>query len=197
MPFEYPTVEIAAKTYKVLADVDFADEYLAADPNAAAWAAGEALQKAQWLVQATRIFGRQSWRGMQLDELAFPRSGLDGVSPDTIPLAMQQATAELASALAGGYDAANQSSTATGIKRQKAGTVEIEYFFATGPAGDGSGLRFPLPIWELVAAFLSSGGSITIGGAISSGTDAPSAFEHDFNFSAPGYGTDSYDRDCG
>ena len=199
MPFAYETVEIDGKSYKVLASIAFADEYLAADPNALAWAAGDPKAKAQWLVQATRIFGRQSWRGQQLDLLAFPRSNVPNAPADAIPLAIEQATAELASAIAGGYDAAGQATTASGIKRQKAGSVEIEYFFATGPAGDGSGMRFPLPVWELVSQFLSSAGSITIGGAISSGTCAPSEFEQDFGISlgAGAAGSNPYDRECG
>ena len=188
MPFAYPTVEIGGKSYKVLADVDTADEYLAADPSAAAWTAGDAAAKAQWLVIATRILGRQSWQGDAIDELAFPRANIPGVDPASIPLEITQGTIELASAIAGGYDAANQSSTASGVKRQKAGTVEIEYFYGAAGGPDGQGLSFPLPVWELIARFLAGAGSagLSIGGAISSGTCEPSSFEHGFGLTTSG-----------
>lgn len=192
MAFAYDEVTIGGKQYPVLASVEFIDEYLAADPAAVGWAAGDATAKAQWAVQATRIFGRQDWQGEQLDLLAFPRSGIPGVASDSIPLEIQQAIAELASALANGYDAANRTSTSDGIKRQKAGSVEQEFFYGAGGGPDGQGLRFPLPVWELIKGLLGSADGIVIGGSIASGVCGGSAFERDF-----GFGGSDQDRCCG
>jgi hypothetical protein len=189
VPFAYDTVTIAAKDYPVLASLEKAAEYLAADPAGAAFLAGDATQQAQWLVQATRVLGRQSWQGEQLDLLAFPRSGISGVDSDSIPEAIEHGVIELASAIAAGYDAANQASTASGIKRQKAGSVEQEFFYGAAGGPDGQGFRFPLPVWELVKGLLAGAGSV-IGGAIGHGVCEPSAFEPGFSLGVPGYPRD-------
>lgn len=193
MPFNYPTVAIGDTQHKVLADLPAALAYLAADPAGAAFLAAEPTVQAQWLVQATRILGRQSWRGEAVDLLAFPRKGIPGIDPASIPQRVEEAAIELASAVAGGYDAANQATTASGIKRQRAGSVEQEFFYSAGGGPDGRGFRFPLPIWELLKGLLAGGEVGDIAGSLSYGTCEPSIYEH----GCRPLGGRGIDRDCG
>lgn len=173
MPFDYPQLAIDAIDYSSFVALATAEQYLAVDTSAIGWAAGDATDRSKWLVQATRILDRQSWRGDKTEaanELAWPRTGISGIDSATIPIQIEQATAELASQMANGYDAAGQATTAEGIRRQKAGSVEQE-FFAPGTAGVAVGQRFPLPVWELIAPFLEGGGAGELfGGSISTGT---------------------------
>lgn len=197
MAFVYPILTIATVEYTSLCPLEFAEEYLAVDTAASGWAAGDAETRKKWLVQATRIFDRQDWRGEKTDaanEHEWPRTGLSGIDPETIPLVMQQATAELASQIANGYDAAGQATTAGGIKRQKAGSVEQE-FFAPGTAGQSAGYRFPLPVWELIDDLIEGGGSGELfGGSTSTGTCGRSITYEDYT-QGPYVGNTGLDRD--
>jgi len=181
----YQVVTIDSVDYDSFESLADADSYLAADPNAEPWralgsdAAG-VNAKGRFLVGATRVLARQLWR--------------DGVIVDPLPQALQEATAELASAMAGGYDAANQQSTASGLKRQKAGSVEQEFFWSQSI---GVGLRFPLPVWELIRDLLASADSSGIGSSLSTGTCGQPISQIDYGY-GPGYGIedDNYRRVC-
>lgn len=176
MSVTYQTVTIGAAEYEVYADLATADLYLAAEPNAATWREGDEEENSRALVSATRILNRAPWAGEKTDSsqaLAWPRTGtgVDGVEDDLIPQAIIDASIELANAIRNGYDAANQASTASGTKRQKAGSVEIEYFSSVSV----DGTRYPLPVHELIAPYLGgSGGSAA--GSIASGVCEPSSF---------------------
>lgn len=146
------TVTVGSEDYTSLIGLDEADAYLGADVNAVAYREGTEDERARWLVTATRILLRQSWRaGIVLADV----------------VAIQEATAELAAQIAGGYDAANRSTTASNIARQKAGSVEVEYFRGV----EGDGLRLPLPVWELIRPYLAGSAGLVLGGALASGTD--------------------------
>lgn len=186
----YQAVEIDGKSYDAFASVDEADDYLAAEPgpDAEAWRAlGEAGAdtKGRNLVGATRIIARQPLRP-------------DVLTTDPIVPALREATILLAAAMANGYDAANQASTASGIKRQKAGSVEQEFFYGAGGGANGQGFRFPLAIWELIRGLI--GGTAIdsgLGGSIASGTCGRSITEQDYGFGGYGYGDDDgYRRAC-
>lgn len=174
-------VDIGNDTFYSWADLDTATTYLEADPGDAANAFRALVDdnaRGRYLVSATRILARQPWPA--------------GVIVDPLPDPLVDAAIELAAAMAGGYDAANQqSTTATSTKREKAGSVEIEYFY---DGGSDAGLRFPLPVWELISPFLAGAGSSSgFGGSKSSGTCGRSAF-------IPGFGIigafdDDYSRD--
>lgn len=177
MAFAYPTVVIEGQPYMVLASLAAAKLYLAADPTATAWEASDDTTQSKWLVAASRAFGRQVWKGEAVDVLPFPRTGIPGVDPTTIPPQIVTGTIELAKALAEGFDL-NASSTAGGVRRQKAGSVEIEYF--AGAALDGT--RWPLPVWELVGSFTGNSGlGHGIGGSYSSGTCGRAPLDQDFS----------------
>jgi hypothetical protein len=183
----YEAVVIGGKSYDSLASIAEADEYLLAEPgpDATAWRALTDLnEKGRNLVGATRIIMRQRIR---------PELLVDPILP-----ALRDATILLAAAMANGYDAANSATTASGIKRQKAGSVEQEFFMPGIVAGSG-GFRFPLSIWELLRGLLDGGADDSgIGGSFASGTCGQSIANIDYGYGSGGYGygDDNYDRSC-
>lgn len=189
-------IDIGLETYQGYADQDAADFYLAADFNAAAWREADLDTKGRALVTATRVLDRQSWQGTRTvadQPLAWPRAGIAGVDQAGVPLAVISALIELAAQIIGGYDAANKASTASGVKRQKAGSVEIEYFANNQGGPDGSGYRLPLPVWELISVYLAGQGG-GLSGAIASGVCGDTAFGQDYQVSLYG-GVGNFERD--
>lgn len=177
MSATYNIVTIGANQYDVYADQATADAYLEADSNATAWRAATDDTKGRALVSATRILDRQTWQGEKTESdqaLEWPRSGIADVDEGSVPQKIIDACCELAAAIVDGYDAANNRTTDTNIKRQKAGSVEIEYFRPLDP-----GTRLPLPVWELIKAWLS--GNVSIAASIATGTDGCSDFDNDYS----------------
>lgn len=182
------TVDIGSNSYETYADVDQADEYLAAEAGATAWRAltgddGEDT-KARALVSATRLIDRQQWPGERDEDdqtLAWPRSGtgVSGVVDDEVPQLVIDASIVLASLIVAGVDVTSVPSTASGrVKRQRAGSVEIEYFGDVGI----SGTRLPLQVHEMLAPLFGYTG---LGGARPQGTDACSDFRYGYDPSGP------------
>lgn len=181
MSATYLHVTIDGVEYDVYADIATADLYLNASTDAAAWRAADDDGKGRALVTATRVLDRMAYPGQKTDPdqaLQWPRSntGLAGVEDGVIPQQLIDACCELASQIANGVDVTNQQSTATGIKRQKAGSVEIEYFYGAG----GIPLRLPLPVWELIRGLL--GGDGAGGGARAFGTCGRSGIDRTYGF---------------
>lgn len=112
-----------------------ANEYFAESLHATAWTSASEPDKGKALVSATRfIDAKFRFKGIKTDQdqaLAFPRYGvtnLDGYAYDNdeLPKRLKDATAELAlSLLAGGISAFSDPST--GIRKVKAGAVEVEF----------------------------------------------------------------------
>jgi hypothetical protein len=152
-------IDIGADTYSSFADEDFADTYIAADPAAAdAWAALDQDGKNRLSVTSTRVLKRLSW--------------IDGVpSFDDTPLVVQEATCEFNIALLNGYDLNTAPGSVLAVKRQKAGSVEVEYF---RDLDNPAYVPPPLPqaVWELLKPMLVSpaGTDGLLGGAIAFGT---------------------------
>lgn len=166
------TVTIGTVDYPVYADLDQANDYLSAESGATAWRAEtDDDVKRRALVSATRTLDRLAWPGERDDpdqDLAWPRSGtgLSGVEDDVVPQQIIDATCVLAMLIVAGTDVAGMTSTSGGeIKRQKAGSVEQEFFRAF----DVEGTPLPTQAWDLIAPLL--GGPATSGGAVSFGTD--------------------------
>lgn len=174
-----PTVTINTVDYDVYADVPAADEFLAADFGATAWRAEtDDEQKSRALVSATRLLDRLVWAGDKTDPdqiLAWPRSntGLSDVDEDTVPQPIIDASIVLAKLIHAGSKVDSQPSTQSGnIRRQRAGSVELEYFFP-----QDNPTRLPIEVEELVARFLATA---NFTGALSSGTDGESIVCHGF-----------------
>lgn len=181
-----PTITISSVDYNSNAEVADADDYLAADFTATGWQAETSTdKKARALITATRILDRVDWPGSKTDDDqlgAWPRTGtgIDGVDEDEIPTGIVNATIELGRFIYDGSTVGTEAQPDTNkIKRQKAGSVEIEYI---SPALLSEPSRFPLPVQELIAPFLGSTG---FAGAISHGTDGCSVADDSFR---PGFG---------
>lgn len=172
-------VVIGAAVYDGYADQSTADAFLAADfARATAWAALTNDQKGQALVSATRRLDRLKWLGEKtsaVQPLQWPRTGTvdcDGVAvPDsTVPIAIIHATILLAADITAKSSLEDDTSTATNIKRVRAGRVEIEFF-----SGQQQGLILSKHLFELVSCFL--GGSDVLGFAVAFGTDVVSGLD--------------------
>jgi hypothetical protein len=110
-----PTVTINAVDYDVYADLDTADEFLAADFSADAWRAETDVdQKARADVTATRLLDRIRWAGEKTDPdqlHAFPRTGITGLDEDTVPQPIIDASIVLAKLIHAGSSVDSQPST--------------------------------------------------------------------------------------
>lgn len=179
MSATYEVVSLGGNEYEVFASLPTADIYLAAEPNADLWREADQEANGRADISATRILNRMRWAGEKTDAdqaLAFPRinTGVDGADEFTIPQAIIDGSIELANAIRNGYDAANLASTASGVRRQKAGSVEIEYFASVSV----DGLRLPLPVMELIGPYLAGEGAL-LGLAQAFGADGCTNFPED------------------
>ncbi len=181
MTATYQAVEIAGKFYETYADLAYTDDYLNADPSADAYRAMDTDGRGRQIVNGTRVLNVQPWAGQKTDPdqtEAWPRTGITingvAVDPDTIPMDIVNANAELANASANGIDIANFVSTAQTQRRIKAGSVEVENFrmspnqYRTFP--------LPRPAWELIQKYM--GGAGQAAGIKSNGTCGASILDY-------------------
>ena len=181
-------VTIDGNTYDTYADVATADEYLGGSisPNATAWRGADADTKSRGLVSATRWLDEQNWLGQKTDPdqpLQWPRTGVDGVDPNTVPQAIMDACILLAAGLVADPEMRSTISQ-TATKRMKAGSVEIEYF-----RGQTVQIQTPFPadIMALIKPYLGDSsdgtGAGRFGGSKSFGTDRQDALKDRFDYS--------------
>ncbi len=181
MAATYNSVQIGSTVYEVYADIATIDQYMEAEASAygAAWRAQlDPDAKARDAITATRLLDRQKWPGTKSDEfqeLEFPRDNMDSdcAIDGVIPQRLIDAACVLAAMIEQGVDVTGSASIQSEIKRQKAGSVEIEYFRPVDAIA-----RFPLPVQELLACLLTGGSSF--GGVVTSGTDGCSTFDTDY-----------------
>lgn len=181
MSATYNTVTIGSTDYEVYADIATIDLYMEAEASAygAAWRARtDPDAKARDAITATRLLDRQKWPGTKTDEfqdLEFPRDGMgsDCAVDGVIPQRLIDAACVLAAMIEQGVDVTGSASIQSEIKRQKAGSVEIEYFRPIDAIA-----RFPLPVQELLACLLAGASSLT--GVVATGTDGCSTFDTDY-----------------
>lgn len=170
------SISIGGNSYYVYGLVAEADVYFGGAIHADAWREAEEETKSRALVTASRILDRQDWRGTKTaagQNLAWPRTGtgIDGVTDNTIPAVIVNASFELALSLIEGSDVQTSASTASNVKRMKAGSVEMEYFRGL----DSAATRFPIIVSELIGDYLASGAGY-VGGGFVSGVDCKSRF---------------------
>lgn len=157
-------VDIGAESYASFGDMEGADVYLDADSTLAApWAELDKNAKGRNLVTATRILLRQPWR--------------EPPSIDAPPAAVVSATYEFAGAIAAGYDLSADPAASQTVRRQKAGSVEVEFFRdIDAPAYRPPPL--PLPVWALIKSLIyAPAEGAGLPGSISSGTCGGSVTE--------------------
>lgn len=161
-----------------------ADAYFNDSLRKAEWAAFSNTTKDQGLVEATRVFERQTWAGekeVPSQDLAFPRTGLtdkDGNSltgAETLEI-VKEAQFEYALVLINDVDALNtRDATGSNIKQVGAGSAKIIFFKAT------KGSRFPLTVTDLLGDFFG-GGKPIVGGFVSGNCDSSSFTDLDGNY---------------
>ena len=149
------TVTIGTTEYQAFADVEFADDWLAADvQRAAPWALRNDDAKGRGLVRATRML------------LALP--GIETPTYDAPGDVVEQVTAMLASDLLAKPAIAAGGGGASNVKSAKAGSAQVEFFSPV----DG-GPVIPVVLWDmLVAAGLlgsTGGGDGSMEGAFITG----------------------------
>jgi hypothetical protein len=164
------TVTIDGNDYDVLADLDAANEFLAADFSADLWRAeSDPDKQKRALVSATRLLNRLPWASNR----DWPRPGTDDEQDEDVPQPIIDASIILAKLIHAGSKVDSSPSTLSGnIKRQQAGSVSIEYF---SPTDDPT--RLPVEVLELVGSYL---GGATISGARSYGTCGESITDRGF-----------------
>lgn len=167
------TVTIDATDFDVYGDVAGATSYFLGTTQYGTWSALDADTQGRLIIMATRFLDRQRWQGSKTSEaqaLEFPRTGLtdkNGVAVDdaTVPVAVEQATYELALTFNTSTAIMNAISSGSNVKRVKAGSVEVENFRPT----DFSRGRFPKLVQELVGLWLGGSGSTAAGFAFGQG----------------------------
>lgn len=116
--------------------VEEADEYFCQHPFGQSWANMTVAEKQSLLMYGTRIVNAQCWTGQAASPdqaLAWPRVGMKGsngypVPSDVIPREIKHMTFEVALQTKSAGAGISSSVTDQGLKRVKAGSVEVEYF---------------------------------------------------------------------
>ena len=165
-PAAIGSVVIRGNSFPIYGSQPRADEYFSARLGAENWTSAQFIEKSQGLVTARRRIDREPFRGAKTvasQLAAFPRDG-----ETTIPLPVEFAQYEFALILLGDVTQYEQASTASNVKRLKAGTAEIEFFSGLTPA---ESTIFPDHIHDLLLPYLQS--SVSLLAPIASGTNNP------------------------
>lgn len=157
---------VGSLTGNAYATVLEADAYHEQSLYGDAWADLDDDVKQKALIAATRLLDENvAWAGYPTSyaqPLGWPRVGVatrNGyfVPSGTVPLALKQATAAFAALLAAaGTETNTESENPAGLKKLKAGPIELEFDPALAQAS-GTADVVPAPIWSMIA-FLIEGG---------------------------------------
>lgn len=131
-------------------DAAGAEAYFADRLYADEWTGADAGDKDKALLMARRVLDQQPFAGSRSDPdqmLAWPRTGFYGVDPETVPQAILDAQCELALAFL--REDLTADDGARGVRRLKAGSVEIEY------DGRAPAKRLPDAVTALLEPFLA------------------------------------------
>lgn len=141
----------SANAYCTLAE---AIAFVETHPYTVAWDAATTDMKTRAIITATRLIDqRVRWTGYPTDDvqaLAWPRVGMldaneNEIDDDVIPARLKEATAEFARLLLDHDYTADNAAGRDGLKRVKAGDVEIEYRDAML-----SGRMVPDSVWSML-----------------------------------------------
>ena len=116
--------------------VEEADEYFSTHPFGENWFELDESQKESYLMMSTRSLSALCWTGLATSPdqaLAWPRTGMIGtngypVPSNIIPKEIKYMTYELSFRTYSEGSTSSSSSSDQGLKRVKAGSVEVEYF---------------------------------------------------------------------
>lgn len=153
----------ASPTANSYATVAEADAYFATQLYADAWTEADADTKARALITATTLLDENVvWRGSAFtatQALGLPRSGLPtrftwGVlTANLIPMAVVRATAELARQLIEKGQLPDAPVDSVGLKKIKAGSVEVEF---DGSQGNAVVAFIPARVFAMIAWLVES-----------------------------------------
>lgn len=180
MAYTYPKVSIDGNDYDAYETLEKADLYLVASISATAWLAADDETKGKALISSVRWLETLSWLGSKTDSanaLAWPRTGISGVDPNTIPAGVVFAYYEIASALLED-PTLFVSITDPMIRSMAAGPVNVSFFRPDDVFWDGP---VPKSAMAYIAAYLNSG-SNAAGGPKTSGVCDESPLDEDFGF---------------
>lgn len=165
---------VGTNSYKSQAD---ADAYFADSLRAAEWAAIVSDTKDAGLIEATRIFERQTWAGekeIPSQTLAFGRTGLtdnEGVAltpAETLDVVGEAQFEYALFLITDPTQINNREATGSNIKKLEAGSAKVTYFKRV------NGTRFPLTVTDLIGDWFGGKGGTTIGGVVSGNCDSSS-----------------------
>lgn len=139
-------------------DAAQADAYFADRLRADAWTNATPDQKDDALVTAAAFIDRQAFKGAITSEtqaLAWPRAGVHdqegrAVNQSTVPQAVKDAQAEMALALL--KEDLTEDDGSKGVRRLRAGSVEVEY------AGAAPARKLPDIVRAILVPFLTDAG---------------------------------------
>lgn len=149
----------SANSFATLAE---ADGYHAGHLYADVWDDADPDQKTRALITATRLIVAGvdwlGWPASTAQVLPFPRSGLRtrsgaAIASTVIPLELAYATAEYARQLIAAGAMPTAPSDTVGLKKVKAGSVEIEFDGALTAGSDG---RLPVDVLGMIAFLAAS-----------------------------------------
>lgn len=123
--------------------VEESDAYFTSHPFGEPWLELDESQKESYLMMSTRTLSAQCWTGQATSPdqaLAWPRTGMIGtnghpIPSDIIPREIKYMTLEMSLRTYSEGATASSSTGDQGLKRVKAGSVEVEYF---NPGDSGS-----------------------------------------------------------
>jgi hypothetical protein len=167
-----PILSISGVDAFSYADVAYADDYLVFDPTYSEWSALTNDAKSRFLVTATRFLDTLNW--------AEP---WDTQTEREAENKIVQACVILASMISRGEaDFISTGTTASGTKRLKAGSAEIEFFgsASNSSASFGGSNQLPSQLWLLLKDFLIGANSNLAVGFLSFGTCGQSANRQKF-----------------
>lgn len=165
-----PMLEINGTEAFSYSTIEYADDYLVFDPNYAVWQALSNEDKARYLVSSTRY----------LDSLVWEEPWSTQEAREAEPKIVQACVIIAFMIVQGNADFISTGTTASGTKRLKAGSAEIEYFNPN--AGGSLRHRLPSQIWLLIGQFINGANSNVGIGFRSYGTDGQSFNEERFDF---------------
>jgi len=161
----FVTITGSETQYPTYADIGMANDYMLAvfGPLGTAWCATDYDTLSRALATGYRQLNLLSWTTGYAED------------PDW-QLAIVSANIEYAAALVEGSFTDQQTQLASGTKRLKADTAEIEYFKVFTRAGPA--LNLPRTVYDLIKPWLAATSGAAPG--YSSGTDGCSAFKYDY-----------------
>lgn len=162
------TEDAGGETFTVYANIDTADVYMAGAIHGANWEAADVDTKGQGLVTATRILDRQKWQ-----------SAYDTFAEREVVQDIIDASIEMALSLIDGSTIQTAQNQAQLNQEIKAGSVMLKFF----RGAEGTPLRFPTIVHELLRDYLA-GGNVTVTG-IATGTGGITSTDDDFGYNNP------------